>query len=115
MKYMLLIFSDPAAYADPAEVEKIMGEYMTFTNSIVESGELVSGEPLQTPDTATAVRVRGGAVSTTDGPFVETKEYLAGYYVVDVKDLDRAIEIASQLPDARTGAIEVRPVMDFSG
>ncbi len=115
MKYMLLIFSDPAAYDDPAEVQKIIGEYMAFTNSIAESGELVNGEPLQGPDTATAVRVRGGAVSTTDGPFVETKEYLGGYYVVDVKDLDRAIEIASQIPDARTCAIEVRPVMDFSG
>jgi hypothetical protein len=115
MKYMLLIFSDPAAYADPAAGEKIFGEYNAFTNSIIESGELVSGDPLQGPDTATAVRVRGGSVSTTDGPFVETKEYLAGYYLVDVKDLDRAIELASQIPDAHTGAIEVRPVMDMAG
>jgi hypothetical protein len=115
MKYMLLIFSDPVAYADPAAREKVFGEYMTFTNAIVESGELVSGEPLQGLDTATTVRVRDGSTSTTDGPFVETKEYLAGYYLVDVKDLDRAIEVASQIPDAKSGVIEVRPVMDMPG
>jgi hypothetical protein len=115
MKYMLLIYTDPAAYADPAVGEKMMGEYMTFTQSIVESGELVSGDPLQGVDTATCVRLRDGQVATTDGPFVETKEHLGGYYVVDVKDLDRAIELAAQIPDAGTGAVEVRPIMDFSG
>ncbi|MDQ6947765.1 MAG: YciI family protein, partial [Actinomycetota bacterium] len=91
------------------------GEYMAFTESIVESGEFVSGDPLQGTDTATCVRLRDGQLSTTDGPFVETKEVLGGYYVVDVKDLDRAIELASQIPDSRTGAIEVRPVMDIPG
>ncbi|MDQ6615867.1 MAG: YciI family protein [Actinomycetota bacterium] len=115
MKYMLLIYSDPDAYADPAAGQKVMGEYMAFTESIVESGEFVSGDPLQGTDTATCVRLRDGQLSTTDGPFVETKEVLGGYYVVDVKDLDRAIELASQIPDSRTGAIEVRPVMDIPG
>ncbi len=80
MKYMLLIFTDPPPITDPAEGEKIIGEYMRSPNSIIESGEFVSGEALQSPDTATSVRVRGGSVSTTDGPFVETKEYLGGYY-----------------------------------
>jgi hypothetical protein len=115
MKYMLLIYSDPSAYADPEAGQKVMAEYMAFTQSIMDSGELVSGEPLQGSDTATCVRLRDGQVSTTDGPFVETKEFLGGYYVVDVKDLDRAIEVASQIPDSRTGAIEVRPVMDIPG
>lgn len=115
MKYMLLIYSDPSAYADPAEGQKIMGEYMAFTQAIVESGEFVNGEPLQSPDTSTCVRQRDGRLSTTDGPFIETKEYLGGYYVIDVKDLDRAIEIAAQIPDSRTGAVEVRPVMDIPG
>lgn len=115
MKYMLLINIDPTAYPDAASYEKMHGEYMTFTQAIVESGELVSGEALQGPDTATVVRVNDGQVSLTDGPFVETKEHLGGYYVVDVKDLDRATELASQIPDARTGGVEVRPIMEIMG
>src|ERR1700738_47184 len=115
MKYMLLIYSDPTVYADPEVGQKMMGEYGAFTQAINESGEFVSGEPLQGSDTATSVRVRDGQVSTTDGPYVETKEFLAGYYVVDVKDLDRAIELAAQIPDARTAGIDVRPIMDFPG
>jgi hypothetical protein len=115
MKYMLLIYGDPAAYTDPAAGEKLMAEYGAFTQAIIESGEFVSGDPLQGSETATVVRSRDGQISTTDGPFVETKEYLGGYYVVDVKDLDRAIEVASQIPDVRTGGIEVRPVMDIPG
>jgi hypothetical protein len=115
MKYMLLIYADPTAYADPEAAQTMMGEYMTFTEAINESGEFVSGEPLQGPDTATTVRMRDGQVSPTDGPYVETKEVLAGYYVVDVKDLDRAIEVAAMIPDARTGGIDVRPIMDIPG
>ena len=114
MKYMLLIYADPSAYADQAVGDKMMGEYMAFTNSIVESGELVVGDALQGTDTATVVRVTGEQVSSTDGPFVETKEWLAGYYVVDVKDLDRALELASQIPDAATGGVEVRPIRVFA-
>ncbi len=115
MKYMLLIYTDPAAYSDPSAAQKMLDEYLVFTNAIVESGEFVSGDPLQGPETATMVRTRNGQVTSTDGPFVETKEHLGGYYVVDVKDLDRAIEVAAQIPDSRTGGVEVRPVMDFSG
>jgi hypothetical protein len=114
MKYMLLIYGDPAS-ANPDDDEKIFGEYMAFTNEILESGEMVSGDPLQGTETATTVRVRNGKRSTTDGPFAETKEVLGGYYIVDVKDLDRAIELAAKLPGARGGSIEVRPVMDIPG
>ena len=114
MKYMLLIYSDPNAF-DPAQGDTIMGEYMAFTQEIVDSGELVAGDPLQGLETATSVRVRDGKRQTTDGPFAETKEVLGGYYIVDVKDLDRALELAAKIPDSRTGVIEVRPLMAIPG
>lgn len=112
MKYMLLIYTDPNAF-DPAQGEKIMGEYMAFTQEILDSGEMVSGDPLEPSETATSVRIRDGKRSATDGPFAETKEVLGGYYIVDVKDLDRAIELAAKIPDARTATVEVRPVRDM--
>ena len=116
MKYMLLIYTDPsAAPTNQAEGQKMMDEYMAFSQDIVDSGELVAGDPLQGLETATSVRVRSGSRMTTDGPFAETKEVLGGYYVVDVKDLDRAIELAAKIPDARTGAVEVRPLMEIPG
>ncbi|HEV3226487.1 MAG TPA: YciI family protein [Acidimicrobiales bacterium] len=112
MKYMLLIYSDPTAW-NPADGDKIMGEYMAFTQEIMDSGEMVAGDPLQGSETATTVRQRDGKRTTTDGPFAETKEVLGGYYIVDVKDLDRAIELAAKIPDSRTGSVEVRPVMEM--
>jgi hypothetical protein len=114
VKYMLLIYGDPSAGpADPAEGEKMYAEYGLFTQEIIDSKEMVAGDPLQGVDSATSVRVRGGKTSTTDGPFAETKEQLGGYYVVDVKDLDRAIELAAKIPGARAGVIEVRPIMEL--
>ena len=112
MKYMLLITNDPTQF-DPANAEKLHQEYMAFTQEILDSGEMVSGEPLEGPETATCVRVRNGTTSTTDGPFAETKEVLGGFYIVDVKDLDRALEIAARIPDARTATVEVRPIRDL--
>ena len=114
MKYMLLIYSDPSTF-DPAASDKIMGEYMAFTQEIIDSKEMVSGDPLQGPETATTVKVRKGKTATTDGPFVETKEHLGGYYIVDVPDLDRALELAAKIPDAASCAIEVRPLMEIPG
>ena len=115
MRYMLLIYGDPslAASMTPEEGEKMMADYYTFTQSIVESGEMLSGEPLQGVETATTVRVRGGRTASTDGPFAETKEVLGGYYLVDCKDLDRAIELAARIPGAHAGSVEVRPVMEL--
>jgi hypothetical protein len=115
MRYMLLIYGDPslAASMTPEEGEKMMADYYTFTQSIVESGEMLSGEPLQGVETATTVRVRGGRTASTDGPFAETKEVLGGYYLVDCKDLDRAIELAARIPAAHGGSVEVRPVMEL--
>lgn len=112
MKYMLLINVDPTAESDPSQV---YANYEAFTRSIVESGELVSGDALQGVETATVVRRRDGKVAITDGPFIETKEYLGGFYIVDVKDLDRALELAAQIPDAATGGVEVRPIREFAG
>jgi len=112
MKYMLLIHTDPSAY-DPAKGEAIHAEYFAFTQEILASGEMLSGEALQPAETATTVRVRSGKSSSTDGPYAETKEVLGGYYIVDVKDLDRALELAAKIPDARTGSVEVRPVQEM--
>jgi len=112
MKYMLLIYTDPAAF-DPAQGEQLWKDYMSFTEGIQSSGELVAGDPLKGIETATSVRVRDAKRLTTDGPFAETKEHLGGYYVVDVKDLDRALELAAQIPDAKTGVVEVRPLMEM--
>ena len=116
MRYMLLIYTDPDVWGGttPDAVQAMNQEYFAFTQSIAESGELISGEPLQGIDVATTVRVRDGRTGATDGPFAETKEVLGGYYLVDVKDLDRAIELAAQIPDARSGSVEIRPIMEFS-
>ena len=112
MKYMLLISGDPATY-DPAQGEKITAEYMAFTRDIADSGELVAGEALQGTDTATTVRVRDGKRATTDGPFAETKEVLGGFYLIDVPNLDDALEFAAAVPAARMGGlVEVRPVVE---
>lgn len=116
MQYMLLIYNSPAAEFEtmsPEDREQMHGEYMAFTEELVEAGEMVSGNALQGTDTATTVRAREGGKTTTDGPFAETKEVLGGYYVVECENLDRAIEWAAKIPDARTGSVEVRPVMNL--
>lgn len=115
MKYTLIIAEDTSLPPlEPAAWASLMDEYRTFTQEIVGSGEMVGGQALQSPDTATSVRVRNGKPTLTDGPFAETTEQIGGYYVVDVKDLDRALELAAKIPSARTGVIEVRPVADVS-
>ena len=114
MKYMLLIYNDPANWpSDAAAGQQLMKDYMAFSESIEKTGEIVAGDPVQGIETATSVRVRDGKRTMTDGPFAETKEHLGGYYIVDVTDLDRALELAAQIPDARSGVIEVRPLADF--
>ena len=86
----------------------------TFAEGLHQSGRLLSAEPLHPVDTATTVRVRNGQMTMTDGPFAETKELLAGCYLVDAKDLNEAAQIASQIPPAKYGSIEVRPVRDLA-
>ena len=116
MQYLLLIYSNEAEYdARPqAEVAATMAEYGTFTQGIVQNGNYKGGERLRPVSTATTVRVRNGKWVTTDGPFVETREHLGGYYLVDCVNLDRAIELAARIPGAALGAVEVRPLMEFS-
>ncbi|HYN76125.1 MAG TPA: YciI family protein [Candidatus Limnocylindria bacterium] len=109
---MLLIYVNPESYAGFSEAEQnaIFGEYLDYTAKMRGAGAFVYGDPLQGVDTATVVRVRDGARAVTDGPFAESKEVLVGYYQVEAESLDEALEWAAQIPDARFGAIEVRPV-----
>jgi len=113
MQYLCLIYTDESADARMTreEGQAIMGEYFAFTEGIKKSGHYVGGNPLQPTKTASTVRVRQGKVSTTDGPFAETKEQLGGYYVIEARDLNDAIQVASKIPAARTGSVEVRPIM----
>jgi hypothetical protein len=116
MRYLLLIYGDAEYYAkaDRAEIDAMLPEYFAFTEQTRESGEYEHAAALQGTDTATTVRVRGGDTLVTDGPFAETREVLGGFYLVDCKDLDRAIELASRIPDVRNGSIEIRPIIEFS-
>jgi hypothetical protein len=116
-QYMLLIYEDPTSSPAPdsAQAQQEFGEYGAFTEDIRAKGLFVSGAPLQMTDTATTVRVNGGDPVLSDGPFAETKEWLAGYYLLDCPDLDTATAQAARIPAARHGAIEVRPLMDIPG
>ncbi len=116
MKYLCLIYENEKNWETmpQSDAQGIMNEYFAFTEDIRKSGKYVAGEALQPTPTATTVRVRNGKISTTDGPFVETKEQLGGFYLIDAKDLNDAIQIAARIPSARLGGIEVRPVVDFS-
>ncbi len=112
MRYALLICTDESAEAavSPDEAAAMHAEYMAFGGAMTERGVLTGGERLYPTTDATTVRVRDGEVLTSDGPFAETKEQMGGFYLVDCKDLDEAIEIASKIPGARHGSIEVRPI-----
>jgi hypothetical protein len=117
VKYLLMIYMNPTIWESLSEAERtaVFGAHEEFQRPIRESGELVGFAALADPSNSSTVRVRDGVPAVTDGPYVEAKEYLAGYYVVDCETVDRAWELAAQLPDARYTAIEVRPVMDSSG
>jgi hypothetical protein len=115
MKYALLIYASEQDWAAQSEeqAQAVNQEYMAFTKDIIDRGLMKGGEALQGTATATTVRVRDGETLTTDGPFAETKEQLGGFYLVEAKDLDEAIEVAARIPDGRRGSIEVRPVMEI--
>ncbi len=115
MRYLCLIYEDEKWWdkASQAELERGMAEYTAFTDSIKKSGAWIGGEALQPTKTATSVRVRNGKISTTDGPYVETKEQLGGYYLITAKDLKDAVQVASRIPGAKNGTVEVRPIMEF--
>jgi hypothetical protein len=116
MRYLCLIYDEEKKLGDmsKSESDAFMGEYFAFTEGIRNSGHYIGGEALQPVQTATTVRIRNGKLSTTDGPFAETKEQLGGYYLINARDLNDAIQVASKIPSARLGSIEVRPVMEFN-
>ena len=115
MKYMLLLFSDPSKGPTPGtpEFDEQMGKWFDYTNRLEAAGSMVSGDALQGTETATTVMVRDGQRVVTDGPFIESKEMLGGYYVIDVANLDDAIEWAEQIPNVTWGNVEIRPVMEL--
>ncbi len=114
MKYMLLIYIDEAVQRTMTDAQESMSDdYAVFTKWLADEGVMLGGDALQSIDTATTVRVREGSTLTTDGPFAETKEQLGGFYLIDAKDLDQAIDVASRIPGANTGSVEVRPVLEF--
>jgi hypothetical protein len=112
MHYALLIYSAPEA-AVPYERtdDGVFDNWVAYTQALKDSGALVGAEQLQEVDTATTVRLRGGERLVTDGPFIETKEHLLGFYLVDVPDLDTALEWAARMPLIRFATVEVRPVI----
>lgn len=113
MKYLCLIYDDETRWDRMSKEEATAGygQYRAFTDGIRTSGHYVSGNPLKPTATATTVRLRNGSVSATDGPFAETKEQLGGYYLVEAKDIDEAVAIASRIPVGDNGAVEVRPIL----
>jgi hypothetical protein len=109
-RYMMLLFVPEGRSHEEAAAES--PKWMAYTQELHDSGVYVSGEALQGNETATLLRVRDGETQLTDGPFAEAKEYLAGYYVLEVPDLDAALQWAAKVPNAVYGTVEVRPVMD---
>jgi hypothetical protein len=108
MKYLCLV------YLDEKKLDAIPdSDCMAFGDSLRNSGHSIAAEALQPVHTATTVRVRNGKLSMTDGPFAETKEQLAGFYLIDAKDLNEAIQLAARIPPARVGSIEVRPTREL--
>jgi len=112
---MLLIHDDESIFGkmSPQEMEKMMAEYFKFTEELKASGTYKASDRLRPVGTATTIRVRNGKTLSTDGPFAETKEQLGGYYLIDVKNLDEAIQWASKIPSAKLGCVEVRPVWEY--
>jgi hypothetical protein len=115
MKYLCLIYDEEKKLhtMPKSEGDAFMGEYFAFTEGIKKSGHYLGGNALQPVATATTVRVRNGKVSTTDGPFAETQEQLGGYYLIEAKDLNDALQVAAKIPSSRIGSIEVRPIMEM--
>jgi hypothetical protein len=112
-QYMLLIYSPAEGGPSPDELAAETPKWMAYTESLRESGAMIAGDALQRTDTATTVRVRDGETIVTDGPFADTKETLGGYYLIDVADLDAALEWAAKIPNVPYGSVEVRPVAVF--
>ena len=116
MKYLCLIYGDETLrlHTTPEAQASVSAQYRTYTEGIMASGHLLGGEALHTSDLGKTVRTNAGTVSATDGPYAETKEQLGGYYLVEARDLNEAIQLAAGIPGAQFGSIEVRPVADMA-
>ena len=117
MQYLLMIYSAEGTGPQPGTPEfgDYMKDYFSFNSDMKDRGVFLAGQPLEPVSTATTVRVRDGKSTLSDGPFAETKEVLGGYYLLDCKDLEEALECAAKIPTATHGSIEVRPIMDIPG
>ncbi|MBB4635025.1 YciI family protein [Longimicrobium terrae] len=115
MKYLCLIYDNEQTWNEMPESESksMIDEYFAISDALAQSGQLIAGEALEPVATATTVRVRNGKLTTTDGPFAETKEQLGGFYLIEARDLNEAIQVAARFPSARVGSVEVRPIMEF--
>ena len=117
MKYMLMIYMNPATWESLSEDEhnEVFRGHADFQKLITESGEMIGTEALADPTNSATVRVRNGVPAVTDGPYLESKEFLCGYYIVDCESRERAVELAAKIPDARFTAMEVRPLLNTGG
>ena len=117
MKYLLLVHHDEATFDTFSETkrQRMLEESVQLTHQLYASGQYLSASPLHPASTAAVVRVRDGKPFVTDGPFVETREQIAGYFLITAKNLDEAIGIAARVPGARIGTVEVRPVKEVAG
>ncbi len=115
MKYLVLIYGSEAAAAKMTEAEQKaeMDEYVAYTALLEQAKGHLGGEALQPTSTATTIRVRNGKAQHTDGPFAESKEQLGGFFVIEAANLEKALELGAACPGAKTGCVEVRPVIDF--
>ena len=116
MRYMLIIHNDPELHPHPGGPgwDELMAEYAQFAEELASHGTTYSGDPLNGPDTATTVRVRNGETLVVDGPFAETKEWMSGYFLMDLDSLDQALSVAAMIPSAKFGSVEIRPVAQMA-
>jgi hypothetical protein len=117
MKYLCLVYYDEARLdaLSPSEYDALVSEALAYDEELRTSGHYIVSDALQSVQTATTLRVRNGKVATLDGPFAETKEQLGGFILIDARDLNEAIRVASKIPPARLGCVEVRPVQELGG
>jgi hypothetical protein len=115
MRYLCLIFPDPAESGRlfDRDWKELEAEHLAYGETLRGSGQLIAAEALQPAEAGTVVRMRNGKLSVTDGPFMETKEQLGGFYLIEARDLNEAIRVASKIPSARLGSIEVRPIREL--
>jgi hypothetical protein len=117
MKFMLIVHHDEAVFGkiEKEKRQQMLAESIELTHQLHAAGQYMSASPLQPAATAVMVRVREGKPLVTDGPFIETREQIAGYFLIDAKDLNEAVRIATRVPGARIGTVEVRPLTEITG